>query len=413
MRFSKNIFLIVFLVVDLSVFGYISVFSTLADDQVDNNIDENLVENFEYADNHVTDCSIDDEMLDTALVDDSFLLAEIDKDNDFDDIEKLPSLSENISIEATTLINSDSDTENAVSISVDEIDEEDLLNDDEFDENVSEETIEVVSDNDIITKSLSDNSINDVKDNVVSENVVPDSSISDNNVVSGNDIISSNMVEIPSLYEEVDKSDSHEVLAEDNVSSSNMFTSVNPDGTEVAHIMEVKNGITYVDGIMIVNKCYPLPSTYNPGGILPEVTNAFAKMQAKAAQEGLRIYISSGFRNYNRQVRLYNYYIKRDGKDAADTFSARPGYSEHQTGLTVDLNSISDSFSRTPEAKWVAEHAHEYGFIVRFPQGKEAITGYKYESWHLRYLGVENATKVYNSGLCLEEFLGVQSVYEN
>ena len=135
------------------------------------------------------------------------------------------------------------------------------------------------------------------------------------------------------------------------------------------------------------------------------------KMQKAAAQEGLNIYISSGYRSYDYQVKVYNSMVKAYGKKYADEVSARPGYSEHQTGLVFDLNSIDLSFAQTKESKWVDAHAHEYGFIIRYPEGKDAITGYSYEPWHLRYLGVENATKVYNSGLTLEEYLGITSKY--
>ena len=137
---------------------------------------------------------------------------------------------------------------------------------------------------------------------------------------------------------------------------------------------------------------------------------AFASEKAAAAQ-GLNIYISSGYRSYSRQQTLYNNYVKSDGKALADTYSSRPGYSEHQTGLCFDLNTIDDSFGNTKESAWLEQHAQEYGFIIRFPKGKDAQTGYQYEPWHLRYLGIDMATKVYNSGLSLEEYLGITSEY--
>ena len=112
-----------------------------------------------------------------------------------------------------------------------------------------------------------------------------------------------------------------------------------------------------------------------------------------------------------RIAQLYQRYVDRDGKEQADTYSARPGYSEHQTGLAFDLNEVSDAFIGTPEAEWLAAHAQEYGFIIRYPADKVAITGYKYEPWHVRYLGKETAAAVYESGLCLEEYLGIDSVY--
>ena len=173
------------------------------------------------------------------------------------------------------------------------------------------------------------------------------------------------------------------------------------------------SGATYVNGILIANKTYSLPSSYAPGDITDEVKAAFAKMQQAAAKEGLNIYISSGYRSYNSQNTIYNNYVSKDGKVQADTYSARPGYSEHQTGLCFDLNTIDDSFANTPESAWLEKHAQEYGFIIRYPKGKEALTGYQYEPWHLRYLGVDLATSVYNSGLCLEEYLGITSQYAN
>ena len=111
-------------------------------------------------------------------------------------------------------------------------------------------------------------------------------------------------------------------------------------------------------------------------------------------------------------MQLYNSYVNRDGKAKADTYSARPGHSEHQTGLAMDINNASDAFNNTPEAKWIAANCWKYGFILRYPQGKQNITGYKYESWHVRYLGNDLAKEVYNSGLTLEEFLCIDSVYK-
>jgi len=181
--------------------------------------------------------------------------------------------------------------------------------------------------------------------------------------------------------------------------------------TSKGYTITEENGITYVDGVMIVNKTYAVPKDYNPGAVTAEVMEAFNVMQNAAKKEGLNIYISSGFRSYETQDRLYNNYVAQDGKEEADRYSARPGHSEHQTGLCFDLNSIDDSFAATPEGKWVAEHAWEYGFIIRYPKGKEDITGYMYESWHLRYLGKELAKKLYDSGLTLEEYYGITSKY--
>ena len=181
--------------------------------------------------------------------------------------------------------------------------------------------------------------------------------------------------------------------------------------TEKGYAIEVIDGRTYIDGILIANKTYSLPEGYNPGGLLPECEEAFALMKKDAAGLGLNIYISSGFRSYASQKSIYNRYVSKDGRALADTYSARPGHSEHQTGLSIDLNTITQSFGRTKEGKWVAANCHKYGFIIRYPQGKAHITGYRFEPWHLRYVGVDTATKIAQSGLCLEEYYGITSVY--
>lgn len=174
-----------------------------------------------------------------------------------------------------------------------------------------------------------------------------------------------------------------------------------------------KNGITYIDGILVANKTYSLPSTYNPGGLTSETNNAFNEMKADAASVGLNIYVVSGFRSYSTQDSLYNRYVARDGKAAADTYSARPGHSEHQTGLAFDLNDVSDNFENTEEAKWLNNNAYKYGFILRYPKGKTNETGYIYESWHFRYVGKDLASKLYNNGdwITLESYFGITSEY--
>ena len=171
--------------------------------------------------------------------------------------------------------------------------------------------------------------------------------------------------------------------------------------------------ITYIDGILIANKTYPLPSDYNPGENT-EARAALNKMFADAkAEKNLDMWVCSGFRSYTVQKNLYNSYVSRDGVKNADRYSARPGYSEHQTGLAFDINYADSRFTGTAQAVWLAKNAHKYGFILRYPEGKESVTGYMYEPWHYRYIGVENAEKIYASGLTLEEYFGITSAYKN
>ena len=175
--------------------------------------------------------------------------------------------------------------------------------------------------------------------------------------------------------------------------------------------IEVIDGVTYVDDILVANKEIPLPSDYNPG-LQPEVIEAYQQMFRDGAERGLDFVLVSDFRTYQYQEQLYNNYVARDGQEAADQYSARPGHSEHQTGLAVDVGSTDSAsnltveFGDTPEYEWMKDVAHEYGFIVRYPEGKEHITGYQYEPWHLRYIGDE-AEAIYESGLSLEEYLGI------
>lgn len=188
------------------------------------------------------------------------------------------------------------------------------------------------------------------------------------------------------------------------------------------------DGVTYVDGYMIVNKTYKVDENFIPVDtykscegrtntcndcINNTVYKAWKDMQADALSLGLNIKITSGYRPYNTQKTIYERYVTRDGQESADTYSARPGSSEHQTALCFDLNSISDAFANTAEGKWVNNNAHRYGFIIRYPKGKNDETGYKYESWHLRYVGTDLANKLYNNGdwISMEAYFGLTSKY--
>lgn len=188
------------------------------------------------------------------------------------------------------------------------------------------------------------------------------------------------------------------------------------------------NGATYIDGVLIANKTYALPQDFIPTNpdqpvnadrsstcLDKTLMSAWKIMLKDATAKGLNIYIASGYRSYNYQVNVYNRYVKSDGAAVADTYSSRPGNSEHQTGLCFDLNTIEDSFQYTNEGKWVNDNCYKYGFCIRFPKGKDSATGYQYESWHLRYVGVYLATKLYNNGdwLSLEEYFGITSEYPN
>ncbi len=187
---------------------------------------------------------------------------------------------------------------------------------------------------------------------------------------------------------------------------------------------------TNVDSLLIVaNKKHKLPDGYVPedlvdvntlGGratIAPymrqEAAEAVAEMiQDAQNNDGVYLTISSAYRSESYQASLYNGYVGQYGVATADTISSRPGYSDHQTGLAADFVEGGDSdfnerFESTASGIWLAEHAYEYGFIIRYPKGKQEITGYTYEPWHFRYVGKEYAKLIYESGLSFEEYFDV------
>ncbi|MBZ2156561.1 LD-carboxypeptidase LdcB/DacB [Streptococcus anginosus] len=162
------------------------------------------------------------------------------------------------------------------------------------------------------------------------------------------------------------------------------------------------------DEIVVANKKHPMAANYNPGEN-PTAKAAFLQLRNDMIAKGYNVgYAYSGFRSYDYQKVLYQNYVNKDGQAAADSYSARPGYSEHQTGLVFDLtdkagNLLEDAAAST----WLKNNAHRYGFVVRYQPGKEASTGYMPEAWHIRYIGKE-ADEVYHSGLSLEEYYGFE-----
>ncbi|MFE4712161.1 D-alanyl-D-alanine carboxypeptidase family protein [Paenibacillus sp. NPDC056722] len=179
---------------------------------------------------------------------------------------------------------------------------------------------------------------------------------------------------------------------------------------------------------VMVNKQYGLPDNYKPEDLVypnvrftfkekiekrmmrKEAASALEELFAGAQKDGIYLAGVSAYRSQSTQVRLFNNYVKRDGEEKARRYSAVPGHSEHQTGLAIDVTSsdgkcaAESCFAGTPEAKWLAEHAAEYGYIIRYPEGKENITGYMYEPWHIRYVGKEIAADIVQSGVTLEEY---------
>lgn len=179
---------------------------------------------------------------------------------------------------------------------------------------------------------------------------------------------------------------------------------------------------------VLVNKQNKLPDSYNPNDLvytdIPFISgttdekrkmrhaaaSAINQLFADAKAQGISLLGVSAYRSHATQTTLFNYYVNRDGYEKARTYSALPGTSEHETGLSIDVTggdgkcAAENCFGGTPEAIWLEQHAEEYGFIIRYPQGKESITGYQYEPWHLRYVGKEIALEIMNKGISLEEY---------
>ncbi|MGE6256528.1 M15 family metallopeptidase [Heyndrickxia sporothermodurans] len=182
---------------------------------------------------------------------------------------------------------------------------------------------------------------------------------------------------------------------------------------------------------VMVNKSHALPKEYRANDLVrpkvkfvfgneklekalmrTEAASALEKMFEKAASEGIHLFAASGYRSYKTQDYLFKREIDKVGREKAEQAVAYPGTSEHQTGLAMDISApsvnytITEKLENKKEGKWLAEHAHEYGFILRYPKGKEEITKYKFEPWHFRYVGKKIASEIYEKGITLEEYFG-------
>lgn len=192
-------------------------------------------------------------------------------------------------------------------------------------------------------------------------------------------------------------------------------------GIDKPYYTNTKKATNLNETTLLVNKYYYLTEDYVPENLeeislsyarsgmqlVHEAKEAFETLSEEAKKEGMNIIAMSSYRSYEYQVDLYNRYVETDGKEAADTYSARAGYSEHQTGLAVDVYNKElpyTSFEQTEEFTWMQENAYKYGFILRFPKDKVNITGYQYESWHYRYVGEEVAEYIHKNNLTLEEY---------
>lgn len=214
-----------------------------------------------------------------------------------------------------------------------------------------------------------------------------------------------------------------------NDKSNRIVTLVNT-GAYKEWYTDIKDTDISKDILMINNKFYKLPDDYEPEDLVDvknwysygnnpklrkEAYDKFIEMFNDAKKENLTIIINSSYRSYKYQNDLYNNYLKNNGEAQTDAYAARPGHSEHQTGLTIDVTTYGangDNFDKTDEFKWLQNNAYKYGFILRYPKGKEYITGYSYESWHYRYVGYEAASIIHDSDITFDEYYAYYIEYE-
>ncbi len=202
-----------------------------------------------------------------------------------------------------------------------------------------------------------------------------------------------------------------------NVSAFNYDASWYTNGVLDPQKVVAKDGINLDNNLTLINKIYQVDSSYAPnvypvdGGYLrAEAKDAYLKMKDQALANGINLIIGSSYRSYDYQKTVFNGYLANDPYSTVLTYSAYPGTSEHQTGLVIDFVEggscdYLECFKDTKSGLWLKDNAYKYGFILRYPKGKENITGYIFEPWHYRYVGVDNATKIHNANITLEEYL--------
>ncbi len=189
--------------------------------------------------------------------------------------------------------------------------------------------------------------------------------------------------------------------------------------TETGKELVIENGVAYIDEHVWVNKSFALPKEFTPGKITNQTDAAYKALAAAAKADGLNLVITSGYRSWNKQASTFDTYVKLETYENAIIHAARPGHSEHHTGEALDMVTLdpnkpsSEQTDNKVITAWLVENAHRFGFILRYPEGKTDITGYIYEPWHYRYVGLPLAEILHNEGnwITVEEYYGIDSVY--
>lgn len=223
-----------------------------------------------------------------------------------------------------------------------------------------------------------------------------------------------------------------------SITDINRDTDINPESTPSVHAKQ-NDDSKHVDVnpesiSVLVNNIHKLPESYSPPDLIyadipflfqektekrkmrSEAAGAIKDLFTNAKAQGISLLGVSAYRSHATQTALFQSYVSKDGYEEAKTYSAMPGMSEHETGLAIDVTGgdgkcpAEDCFGGTKEAIWLEENAADYGFIIRYPKGKEAITGYKYEPWHLRFVGKSIALEIMKKGITLEEYFNAEPV---
>lgn len=253
----------------------------------------------------------------------------------------------------------------------------------------------------LLANTLSSNKTPDIKEKVQDDSFENSSKLS--YYIKENDIRYQNYRKLnPTLTTE-------QIITEVNIGLDNDYYTNSSKATNLNTKYILVNKYNYLlndyvpENLVKINNQYAL----NNMQLVDYAKEAFEEMAAAAKKENLSIIAMSTYRSYEYQLNLYNQYAKQDGKEKADTYSGRPGYSEHQTGLAVDVYNGKETYTNfevTEEFKWMQENAYKYGFILRFPKNKTKETGYDYESWHYRYVGTEVAEYIHKNNISYEEY---------
>lgn len=223
------------------------------------------------------------------------------------------------------------------------------------------------------------------------------------------------------------KSEVRDVVATEIVPDNNEVTETKTEEDVQANIeLEKKEKMKKIkESVVLVNKQNKLSSDFVPENLVvanvrsdgevrleQETSKMLEKLFAKASEQGVNLFLVSGYRPYKYQSKIYENSLKVCGAEYTNQYVAKPGASEHQTGLAADISSVNnreltEQFENTKEGQWLIKNAYDFGFILRYLKGKESITGYGYEPWHIRYVGKEVAKEIQNSGLTLEEYLQI------